>query len=85
MVLAHEDDTDDNSNVHPCWYGRIISMFHACVKHTRPGIDSQQIFYQSDGLVAVSFVVRVSRRSLARIGFIDSSNAFDFVDSREVI
>jgi hypothetical protein len=34
MVLAHEDDTDDNSTAHPYWYGRIIGIFHTCVKHT---------------------------------------------------
>ena len=39
--------------------------------HAQASIPNKPIFYESDGLVAVSFIVRFSRQSLARIGFID--------------
>ncbi|KAJ7119056.1 hypothetical protein C8R44DRAFT_878566 [Mycena epipterygia] len=34
MVLAHEDE--EQSSPHPYWYGRIISIFHAKVRHVGP-------------------------------------------------
>ena len=39
--------------------------------HAQASIPNKPIFYESDGLVAVSFIVRFSRQSLARIWFID--------------
>jgi hypothetical protein len=90
MVLAHEDDTDDSSNMHPYWYGRIIGVFHACVKHTGPASktsDSQQVNFLWVRWFGRDLTYRsgFKAKRLPRIGFIDSSDAFGFVDPREVI
>jgi hypothetical protein len=90
MVLAHEDD--DENTAHPYWYGRIIGIFHAYVRHTGPASktsDAQQIdflwvrWHGRDPTYRSGFKVK----RLHRVGFIDSTDegAFGFLDPNEII
>ncbi|KAJ6549892.1 hypothetical protein B0H19DRAFT_857319, partial [Mycena capillaripes] len=93
MVLAHEDE--DDTTAHPYWYGRIISIFHASVRHVGPRSKSRSKIHR------MAFLwVRWFGRDLTcpggwlfkrphGIGFVDASQpdsgAFGFLDPAEII
>jgi hypothetical protein len=90
MVLSQEDG--DASLSHPYWYGRIIGIFHADVRHIGPmsnSIDPQRMeflwirWFGQD----LSYAAGFGAKRLHRIGFIDSDepDAFGFVDPSVII
>lgn len=90
MVLAHEDD--DDKTAHPYWYGRIVGIFHAYIRHTGTAsitFDAQQVnflwvrWYRRD----LSYHSGFRAKRLHRLGFIDSTDdgAFGFLDPNEII
>lgn len=88
MVLAHEDEDDP----HPYWYGRIIGIYHAFVRHT--GLESKTSDAQLVHFLFVrwfgrdlSFRSGFKAKRLPRLGFIDSEDpgAFGFLDARQII
>ncbi|KAJ7660161.1 hypothetical protein DFH06DRAFT_1472251 [Mycena polygramma] len=92
MVLAHEDE--DEATAHPYWYGRIISIFHAQIRHVGPR--SQSTRPQRMEFLWVRWFGRDLQRPGGwkykrphRIGFLDAtepdSGAFSFLDPAEVI
>lgn len=90
MVLAHEDDTNDATNPHPYWYGQIIGVFHIFVKHMGPASKTTD-FQRFDFLWVrwfgrdLSYRLGFKAKCLPRIGFVNSEDAFGFVDPQEII
>ncbi|KAI0261414.1 hypothetical protein BC834DRAFT_972687 [Gloeopeniophorella convolvens] len=90
MVLAHEDDTEDNA--HPYWYAHIIGIYHAYVRYKGSrATQTQRMEY-----LWVRWLGRDMRHRsgfslcrLPRVGFLPSNdpnyNAFGFLDPAEVI
>ncbi|KAH7918173.1 hypothetical protein BV22DRAFT_1025018, partial [Leucogyrophana mollusca] len=91
MVLAHEDETDDNG--HPYWYARVIKILHVMARHTGDASASESEDHQMDVLFVRWFGRDTRTRTgfaskrLPRIGFLqgDTSEAFGFLDPDQVI
>jgi hypothetical protein len=90
LCLSREDQA--SSNPHPYWYGRIIGIFHALVRHVGPRSKSTDI-QRVDFLWVrwfgrdLSYLGGWNRRRLHRLGFLHDSDegAFGFLDPNEVI
>jgi hypothetical protein len=90
MCLSHEDQDDASS--HPYWYGRIVGIFHALIRHVGPRSKSTEI-QRVDFLWVRWFGRDLSHkggwqaRRLHRLGFIhgEESDAFSFLDPDEII
>jgi hypothetical protein len=95
LLLAHEDD--NNSDGHPYWYARIISIFHALVIHTGEHSNSNvlqqmdflwvQWFGRDPGTEQHPYTAGWKAKRLERVGFISSDDpgAFGFLDPQHVI
>ncbi|KAJ7146245.1 hypothetical protein C8R44DRAFT_897878 [Mycena epipterygia] len=93
MVLAHEDE--EETSAHPYWYGRIISIFHAEVRHVGPKSKNRTKIHRMEFVWVRWFGRDLSHRAgwkhrrLHRVGFIDASEpdsgAFGFLDPAEII
>jgi hypothetical protein len=89
MTLSHDDD---DHNLHPYWYGRIIGIYHVQVIHVGEKAKSQDP--QTLQVLHVRWFGTVADRPagwnakrLHRIGFLDETEplAFGFLDPAEVI
>jgi hypothetical protein len=93
MVLAHEDE--EESSAHPYWYGRIVGIFHADVRHVGPKSKNTTKIHRMEFLWVRWFGRDMQHKAgwlakhLHRVGFIDASvpdtAAFGFLDPAEVI
>ncbi|KAF7371652.1 hypothetical protein MVEN_00021000 [Mycena venus] len=93
VVQAHEDE--DESNAHPYWYGRIIGIFHASVRHVGPLSKNRTKLHRMEFLWVRWFGRDLSHpggwkyKRLHCVGFLDASEpdsgAFGFLDPIEVI
>ncbi|KAJ7018065.1 hypothetical protein C8F04DRAFT_977982, partial [Mycena alexandri] len=91
MVLAHEDE--DDTTPHPYWYGRIISIFHADVRHVGPRSKNRTKIHRMEFVWVRWFGRDLSPlglggwifKRLHRVGFVDAEHAFGFLDPAEII
>ncbi|KAF7341461.1 GLOBIN domain-containing protein [Mycena venus] len=93
IVQAHEDE--DETATHPYWYGRIIGIFHASVRHVGPLSKNRTKVHRMEFLWVRWFGRDLSHpggwkyKRLHRVGFLDASEpdsgAFGFLDPAEVI
>jgi hypothetical protein len=89
MVLAHEDE--DESSAHPYWYGRIVGIFHADIRHVGPKSKNPSKTRRMDFLWVRWFgrdmghAAGWKAKRLHRIGFLDQGSAFGFLDPKEAI
>jgi hypothetical protein len=90
MSLSREDQNSGDS--HPYWYGRIIGVFHAFIRHIGPQSKSTEI--QRVDFLWVRWFGRDpkseggwAKKRLHRIGFLDSDDdsAFGFLNPTEII
>ena len=92
MVLAHEDDEcADSGQPQAYWYGRIIGIFHAFVRHTGP-LSTASEAERVDFLWVRWLGQDPNHRSgfkakrLPRVGFVPSDDgAFGFLDPKEIV
>ncbi|KAG6913249.1 hypothetical protein DXG01_008413 [Tephrocybe rancida] len=83
MFLANEDGED----AHPYWYFRIVKIFHTMVRLNHPGQQFQRVeflwgrWYGFDYEAKSGFVAK----RMHQIGFMEGSDAFDFVNPRDVL
>ncbi|KAJ7211477.1 hypothetical protein B0H12DRAFT_1079580 [Mycena haematopus] len=91
MALAHEEEGE--ATAHPYWYGRIISIFHADVRHVGSRSQNRSKIHRME-FVWVRWLGRDMTHSglggwrfkrLHRVGFVDSDHAFGFLDPAEII
>lgn len=91
MVLSPENE-QENDDPHPYWYGRIIGIFHANIRHIGPESKSREpvpmdfLFVRWFGHDLDPYPGWKSRR-LIRLGFVpgNDGNAFGFLDPNQVI
>lgn len=93
MVLAHEEE--DEESAHPFWYGCIISIFHAEVRHVGPRSKNSSKIHRMELLWVRWFGRDIEHpggwrfKRPHRLGFLDASEpdsgAFGFLDPAEVI
>jgi hypothetical protein len=93
MVLAREDE--DEATSHPYWYGRVIGIFHADVRHVGARSKTKGKTQRMEFLWVRWFGRDIHSRAgwkakrLLRLGFLDAtdpeSGAFGFIDPAEVI
>jgi hypothetical protein len=93
MVLAHEDEQD--SSAHPYWYGRVLGIFHADIRHVGPNSKTGGKPQRMEFLWVRWFGCDMTHiggwktRRLHRVGFLDAadpdSGAFGFLDPAEVL
>ncbi|KAJ7649404.1 hypothetical protein DFH06DRAFT_996491 [Mycena polygramma] len=93
MVLAHEDE--EEATAHPYWYGRIISIFHADVRHVGPRSITRGRMQRMEFIWVRWFGRDLDRpggwkyKRPHRLGFLDAtdpdSGAFGFLDPAEII
>jgi hypothetical protein len=88
MVLSHEDQ--NSAMPHPYWYGRIVGIFHAQVRHIGPRSKSTEI--QRIDFLWVRWFGRDmdyhagwKRKRLHRLGFMSDDGAFGFLDPNQII
>jgi hypothetical protein len=90
MVLSHEEE--DESSSHPYWYGRILGIFHAQIRHVgenssnRRPVRMEFLWVRWFGRDMTHSAGWKPKR-LHRLGFIDAADggAFGFLDPTEVI
>lgn len=90
MVLSPETE-ENNNNPHPYWYGRILGIFHANIRHIGPQSHSQEphrmefLFVRWFGRDMTHPGWKAKR--LIRLGFVPGNDktAFGFVDPAQVI
>ncbi|KAJ7023894.1 hypothetical protein C8F04DRAFT_969636 [Mycena alexandri] len=89
MAFAHEEEDD---NPHPYWYGRIIGIFHADVRHvgarSKTGGRPQRMeflwvrWFGRD----IDHVAGWATKRLHRVGFVEpDQGAFGFLDPAQVL
>ena len=93
MVLAHEEE--EESSAHPYWYGRVLGIFHAEVRHVGPRSKTEGRPQRMEFLWVRWFGRDMTRpggwkyKRPHRIGFLDAtdpdSGAFGFVDPAAII
>ncbi|KAJ7127990.1 hypothetical protein C8R44DRAFT_979464 [Mycena epipterygia] len=93
MVVAHKDE--DKFSAHPYWYRRIISIFHAEVRHVGPKSKNRSKIHHMEFVWVrwfgrdLSHHVGWKHRRLHCVGFLNASEpdsgAFDFLDPAEII
>lgn len=91
MVLAHEDD--DGDWPHPYWYGRVLGIFHAEVRHMGRRSKTNGVPQRMEFLWVrwfgrdMSHVGSWQRKRPVRVGFLHytAAGAFGFLDPAEVI
>jgi hypothetical protein len=91
MVLSPETE-ESNEDPHPYWYGRILGIFHATVRHVGPLSRSSEpqcmefLFVRWFGRDMTPRSGWKAKR-LLRLGFVPGNNgmAFGFVDPSQVI
>ncbi|KAJ7156268.1 hypothetical protein C8R46DRAFT_1004688 [Mycena filopes] len=91
MTLAHENE--DESTPHPYWYGRVVGIFHAEVRHVGERSKDTMKLHRMEFLWVRWFgrdmehAAGWAAKRLHRVGFLDSSKteAFGFIDPAEVI
>jgi hypothetical protein len=91
IVLSPENETE-NDDPHPYWYGRILGIYHANVRHFGP--DSKNIEPQRMDFLFVRWFGRDpsprpgwKAKQLIRLGFVpgNDGSAFGFLDPSQVI
>ena len=87
MTYSHETDA---ANAHPFWYGRIIAIFHACVRYFQSGPYAPEIQHIPFLYVRwfgcdTSFHSGFSHKWYPRIGFDDPEYVFTFLNPDQVI
>lgn len=91
MVLAHEE-SNDGTAVHPYWYGHIIAIFHADIRHIGSTSTSREVrrmeilwvrWYGRD----LTYRSGWATKRLHRVGFVDSDDpgAFGFLYPNVII
>jgi hypothetical protein len=90
MVRSHEELGQRNS--HPYWYGRIVTVFHANVRHIGPTSKSSEIHHMEFLWVRwfgrnMDFRAGWKAKRLHRLGFVPCEDpmAFGFLDPKEII
>ncbi|KAJ7021549.1 hypothetical protein C8F04DRAFT_1313789 [Mycena alexandri] len=91
MVLAREEE--EEATAHPYWYGRIVGIFHAEVRHVGPKSKDTMKTHRMEFLWVRWFGRDMEHsagwkaKRLHRIRFLHASNpgAFGFIDPSEVI
>ncbi|KAJ6471270.1 hypothetical protein C8R47DRAFT_966666, partial [Mycena vitilis] len=93
MVLAHEDEDDETA--HPYWYGRVLGIFHADVRHVGPRSTTGGRPQRMEFLWVrwfgrdMAHIGGWKTKRLHRLGFLDGkdpdSGAFGFIDPAHVL
>jgi len=90
MTFFHEDDSQDQEEPFPYWFGRILGIFHAKVNYV--GLDLPMIQEESVDFLFVRWYGRDETggwrsKKLHRIGFVPGNDlsAFGFLDPKEII
>ncbi|KAJ7033960.1 hypothetical protein C8F04DRAFT_1260454 [Mycena alexandri] len=89
MVLAHEEE---DNNPHPYWYGRILGIFHADVRHVGPRSKTGGRPQRMEFLWVrwfgrdIDHVAGWATKRLHRVGFVEADNGpFGFLDPAQVL
>jgi hypothetical protein len=93
MLLSREDPNDGDRNAY--WYGRVISIFHAYVRHTSPNARSNEI-QKMDFLWVRWYILNAAgnrhpgwkNRRLPQLSFIEPTDQvapFGFLDPNVVV
>ncbi|KZT63257.1 hypothetical protein DAEQUDRAFT_780622 [Daedalea quercina L-15889] len=95
MLLAHEDEDEDNQDKHTYWYARVLSIFHVHVRLLAGNNTSTQrdVVHKLDVLwvrwYGLDFTAPggFKHRRLHRLGFVpdDDPDAFGFLDPEVVL
>lgn len=89
MILSHDDEDD---NLHPYWYGRILGIYHVILRHIGPqsrSNDPQTLQFLHVRWFGMDreYTGGWKARRLHQIGFVqqDDPLAFGFLDPSEII